>query len=339
MNRIMRISEGYDRVLRDGPRGLLHKAKGRGYPVEYLLSRIRGRRSRLISDWRPLVQEAAPLEYLSSPQYQGFVRERTAEGIWRALLKEYGWVFGQMDERERKTFAPYFLYTELRTIFICLRYLEGDKAQKAGEVLEASLLSGDLKAILQGKYVEAALADLEAWFSRLSPAFGGLAVLYGEKGLREVELRLRNRFLVYCLALPLHAAVRDLFARIVDARNILALYKSLRLGSRDAAVFIDGGTVAVDRLKDLLEEDDIFEVIALIRQASGVTITAPDPTQVEVALYRGITRVLRNEGRDPLGTALLLDYLWRCSLEVMNLTVLIAGKDLEREEVAAELVH
>jgi hypothetical protein len=35
----------------------------------------------------------------------------------------------------------------------------------------------------------------------------------------------------------------------------------------------------------------------------------------------------------------VLEYLWRCSLEITNLSLLFAGKDLEREELAAELVY
>jgi len=80
-------------------------------------------------------------------------------------------------------------------------------------------------------------------------------------------------------------------------------------------------------------------VSGLIRQAAGVKIASPDPTQVEVALYRGITRFLKGAGRDPLDEALILDYLWRCQLEIMNLSVLLATKGLERDEAAAELVR
>ena len=318
--------------------GLLKQGKERGYPVEYLLSRIRGRRSRLIRDWQSLVYDATPLEFLASAQYQGFVRERSAEGMWRALLLEYGWVFRQMEEEIRKVFAPYILYTELRTVFICLRYLQGDRTQKAGEVLGVSLLADGMKNILRDGEASAAVERLERQFRRLSPEFTGLAANYEEKGLREVEQHLTNSFLIAIIRTPLHPVMKVFFSRIIDARNILTLYKSLRLNTKDAARFIPGGTVPIVQLKGLLEKDDIFEVITLIRQASGISVTAPDPTQVEVALYRGITKYLHKEGRDPLGAALILDYLWRCSLEVMNLSLLLAGKDLEREEIAAELV-
>ncbi len=334
-----RQSDDRDAVLTDGPLGLLKRGRERGYPVEYLLSRIRGRRSRLIRDWRFLVYDATPIEFLASAQYQGFVRERSAEGMWRALLREYRWVFGQMEEEVRRIFAPYFLYTELRTVFICLRYLQGDRTQKAGEVLGESLLADSVKNDLRDGETSVAVERLERQFCRLSPEFTGLAVRYEEKGLREVEQHLTNSFLTAIISTPLHPVMKEFFSRIIDARNILSLYKSLRLSAKDPSVFIPGGTVAIEHLKDLLEKDDIFEVITLIRQASGISVAAPDPTQVEVSLYRGITKYLRNEGRDPLGLALILDYLWRCSLEVMNLSLLLAGKDLEREEIAAELVR
>jgi vacuolar-type H+-ATPase subunit C/Vma6 len=335
------IRQGKDReaAFPDGPRGLLKEGKQRGYPLGYLLSRIRGRRSRLIRDWRSLVYDATPMEFLASAQYQGFVRERSAEGMWRALLREYGWVFEQMEEEVRRVFAPYVLYTELRTVFICLRYHHGDRTQKAGDVLGESLLADSVKIILQDGETSVAVEKLERQFCRLSPEFAGLAAKYEEKGLREVEQHLTNSFLLTIIRTPLHPVMKEFFSRIIDARNILSLYKSLRLNVADDAVFIPGGTIPIGQLKELLDKDDIFEVIALIRQASGITVTAPDPTQVEVSLYRGITKYLQKEGRDPLGAALILDYLWRCSLEVMNLSLLLAGRDLEREEIAAELVH
>jgi hypothetical protein len=339
MNRIVRVHRGPDRPKGAVPRWLLKRERTRGYPIEYLLSRIRGRRSRLISDWRPLIYDASPLDYLASAQYHGFVRERTAEGMWRALLLEHGWVHGQMDEATRQMFAPYFLYAELRTVFICLRYLEGDKAQKAGEVLGVSLLSDEVKTTLGTGVVTDVLAELEQMLGALSAGFRGLSAAYEGNGLRGVEQLLTHQYLIFVQELPLHPVMRGFFSRIIDSRNILALYKSLRAGTKEPGRFIAGGTVPIQRLADLAEKEDIFEVTGLIRQAVGVVIASPDPTHVEVALYQGITKFLKGEGKDPLDAALILDYLWRCSLEVMNLSLLLEGKDLEREEAAAELVR
>jgi len=339
MNRKALIGRGADRARAEGPRGLLRKERAQGYPSEYLLSRVRGRRSRLIRDWRPLISEASPLDHLASSQYQGFVRERTPEGMWRALLLEHGWVHGQMEEETRRVFSPYFLYAELRTVFICLRSLQGDKAQKTGEVLGVSLLCDQVKAVLRDGEGAEALAGLEELFRALSPDFAGLAAAYAEKGLREVERVLTHRYLDYVLQLPLHPVMREFFVRVIDSRNILALYKALRTGSAGSGVFHAGGMVPIERLMDLQTKDTILGISGLIRQATGLAIASPDPTLVEMALYRGITRFLKGKGRDPLHAALILEYLWRCQLEVMNLGMLLAGKGLARDEVAAELIR
>jgi len=320
------------------PRDLLQRGRRPGYPAEYLLSRIRGRRSRLIRDWRQILSGMLPAEFLSSPLYQGFVRERTADGLWRSLLQEHGWVFGQMEEALRRTVAPYLLYAELRTILICLRLQVGERTQQIGEALAESLLDDRMQEALDSKDPEDAVAGLEDALVPLSGRFRNLAAVYGDAGLRGLEQQLVHRFLLAMLTLRLHPVLRELFVRIVDARNVLALFKSIRFGAKDPSVFIEGGTVATGRLRELQERADLVAVLGVVRRASGSAITAPEPTQVEVALYRGITRFLRREGRDPLGVAVVLEYLWRCSLEVTNLSVLFAGKDLERDAVAAELV-
>ncbi len=323
---------------RSGPEGLLRHIGREGYPFEYLLSRVRGRRSRLIRDWRTLALEAAPLDYLGSAQYQGFIRDRSAGGLWRSLLKEHGWVYGQLDGRGRTILAPYFLYAELKTIFVCLRFLQGEKEERPGEMLAASLLADDIKEVLAKGAAADSVKDLERALVRWSSRFGGLSALYADKGLRGLEHELARRLIVVVLQSALHPVVQGFFRRIADARNILALFKAVHARSDRTDAYIQGGALAVERLQQLQERADPFAVIGLVREASGIAIADPGPTQVEVALYRGISKYLRAAGRDPLDVALVLEYLWRCSLEVTNLSLLLAGKDLPRETIAAELV-
>ena len=316
--------------LRDEPRT--------GYPVEYLRSRIRGRRSRLIRNWRALLHDPTPAQHLASPTYQGFVRERTLEGMWKALLEEHGWLFGQMDEGLRIRTAPYFLYVELRTLCMYLRYRDAEQDQEADELLDLSLLSRELKRLLRSGPVADVLPALEDILCSLSPAFQGMAERYAEDR-RGAERQLTDAFLAAMLGRPLRPELRSLFQRLIDARNLLALYKAQRFGAREAPAFLPGGTVPLERLRGALERDDPFAVLPLLRHATGTAMDDPDLTRIETALYRSITKQLRREARDPLGPALVLDYLWQCSLEITNLSLLFAGKDLEREEIAAELVY
>src|SRR5574341_990451 len=87
---------------------LLANPEDRGFPVEYLLSRLRGRRATFVRDWRALVHEASPRDVLASARPRGTALYRTPEGIWRDFLREYSWIYGQMNGGVRKVFAPFF---------------------------------------------------------------------------------------------------------------------------------------------------------------------------------------------------------------------------------------
>jgi vacuolar-type H+-ATPase subunit C/Vma6 len=167
----------------------------------------------------------------------------------------------------------------------------------------------------------------------------GLGKSLESGGLRAVEQRLVGTYLSVTIGSDLHQLLKVFFSRIIDARNIMGLYKYLRLGFKVKPEFISGGTISEMRLKDIIKKDDLPGVALLVRECTGIAVERPDPTSIELALYRGMTRWLRKEGRDPFGIAPILDYLWRCSIEAMNLSVLHHTKDLEREAVAAELVQ
>ncbi len=319
---------------------LLESPEDRGYPAEYLLSRIRGRRASLITDWRPLISEAVPLEYLSPSRYGGLATDKTPEGVWRSFVREYRWVYVQMNRTLREAFKPFFLYTELRTLFICLRHLKDKNTGRIDSLLAVSLLSDEIKGVLNtSKDIHSAVAGIERLFLSLSNGFRGLTEIADAEGLRGVEGRLTNTYLVHTLNAKLHPLMRDFFIRIIDSRNIISLYKYLRMNITAPLTFIPGGAIPETRLGEILKKKDLFGIGSLIREISGIKMEIPGATQIENALYRGITKFLKKAGKDPLGIGLILDYLWRCSIEAMNLSLLFYGKDLERDAIAAELVH
>jgi len=318
----------------------LEKPSDRGYPVEYLLSRIKGRRARLIRDWKSLIYGGPLLESLASPQYRRQASIRSPEDVWGNLFKEYRWVYGQMNNEHRQIFQPFFLYSELRTICICLRHMKENKGGPVNNLIEVSMLSEDIKQILTtSSDTTAAVAGLERIFSSLSKEFTGLGELFDAEGLRGIEQRLTNTYLTYSMAAKMHPLMKAFFSRIIDARNIMSLYKCLRLEIATPPVFLPSGSISVAKLQAVLRSGDLFGITSLIREFIGIRIDNPEPTLVEVSLYKGITRYLRKEGKEPFGVGPLLDYLWRCSIEAMNLSMLFQGKDLEREAVIAELVQ
>jgi len=319
---------------------LLEYPEDRGYPTDYLLSRIKGRRGQLIRDWRSLVYDAAPLESLSSLRYRGLITVKSPDAVWKYLVQEYRWVYVQMNGTLRRIFYPFFLYTELRTIFICLRHLKEKSSWRTDELLAASLLSEEIKTVLATSAdISTAIAGIERIFRTVSPDFGGLTGLLDEEGLRGVEQQMTNTYLVHTMGTDLNPLIRDLFSRIIDSRNVMSLFKYQRLNSNRAPVFIPGGSIAVARFKEIIKKDDIFAVTILIRELTGIKVDTPSPTLIEISLYKGITQFLRKRGKHPFGAEPIMDYLWRCSIEAMNLGVLFYGKDLERDIVTAELVH
>jgi len=319
---------------------LLRNPADHGYPVEYLLSRIKGRRSRLIRDWRPLLFDPGQFESQPSLKTGGFQKDRSSDAVWRNLMGEYQWVHGQMNQELRDIFSPYFLYTELRTIFICFRRLGDKKAGVVEELLDKSLLSDEIKKILMlSADLQSAVSGIERRFSDFSPRFQGLGKALESGGLRSVEQRLLETYFAVTIGSRLHRLMRAFFVRLIDGRNILSLYKYLRLEFKTRPFFIPGGGISEMTLRDAMQKGELLAVVPLVRECTGITVERPDATSIEVALYRGMTRWLRKEGRDPFGVAPILDYLWQCSIEAMNLSVLYHTRDLEREAVAAELVQ
>jgi hypothetical protein len=319
--------------------GLLQNPADQGYPIEYLLSRIKGRRSGLIRDWKRLIYDAALFESAPSPKTSVLMKAKTPDGVWGNLIREYRWVYGQMNRQLREIFGPFFLYSELRTLFICLRRLEDRKAGVLDELLNRSLLSDEMKQVLfLSSDLKAAVSGIERLFAASFKKTAGLTAVLEAEGLRGVEQRLVEWYLAVTAGSSLHPFMKLFFSRLIDARNSLSLYKYLRLELKAMPPVIPGGLVPEARLLGIAKKGDLVEVGKLIEELSGVPVERPDPTLVELALYRGMTKWLKKAGREPFGVAPILDYLWRCSIEAMNLSVLYHGKDLEREAVTAELV-
>jgi hypothetical protein len=319
---------------------LLKNPADPGYPVDYLLSRIKGRRSRLTRDWRPLLFGPTPQEAQLSSASDSARKSRTSDSAWRDLMKEHQWVYSRMSMRLRSIFAPYFLYAELGTICICLRHLANGRPIAISELLDRSLLSDDVaEALTSGTDLPATVREVERLFSGQFRGSAGLEEALEAGGLRRVEQRLVEAFLGATIGSGLHPIMRAFFSRIIDARNIMALYKYLRFELKSRPSFIPGGGLPEKGLNEIAARDDLPALAALVREFTGSIVERPDPTSIEIALYRGMTRWLRKEGREPFGVAPLLEYLWRCSIEAMNMSVLYHTKDLEREAVTAELVQ
>lgn len=318
---------------------LLQKIEDRGYPTDYLLSRIRGRRVAMITDWKPLIFGTTPLESLLSSRYRDFMSDVSSESEWRHLLREFRWVYLQMNRTLRDIFWPFFLYSELRTVFLCIRYRAANEKTKIERILTYSLLSKSFKKILiRSEDIYSTIEGVENSFLPLSLKFEGIKEIFVKDGLKGVEQRLTNSYLEYTVSLKLHHVIKIFFVRIIDSRNIITLYKYLRWNVEGEPYFIKGGSISVPKLREIMHKEDIFGVLSIIHKLTGIAVQEPDATSVETSLYRGMTHFLRRVGKELSGEGLIMDYLWRCSIEAMNLGILYHGRDIDRETINMELI-
>jgi vacuolar-type H+-ATPase subunit C/Vma6 len=286
------------------------------------------------------MDSASPLEHLPEGHFQRTLGERTPEAVWRTLLSEYGWVYHQMNRQLRETFSPFFLYAELRTMIICIRYLRELKRDTVRQMLMVSLLSDDIKKMLSESDDEfSVVQEIEKTFFLFSERFKGIAEIMRTEGLKGFEQNLVERYLSVIVGIGTDPLLRAFFRRLIDARNMLALAKLLRLGTTADHSFIPDGTVSAERFDDILAGRNTQAADKLLGELTGEMISAVDLKGIEARLYRRISRWLKRESREVPGIGPALAYLWKCSIEAINLSILFYGQELGRDTVAAELVR
>ncbi|WP_298269084.1 hypothetical protein [Geobacter sp.] len=316
---------------------LLQPMEGRGYPADYLLARLKGRRGYLVADWEGVLAAAEPLAAIPPSPYRPPLVDATDEGVWAGLLREYGWVRRQMDEGLRRLFAPVFGCAELRTLVLALRAVEGGEKERAERLLAHSLLPRRLLHRLRGSAdLAAAVAAVAeetpgaaAWRRRLGEAFR-------RRGVAGVEETLTDRHLAEG-ATARHPEIGVFFAYLVDGRNIVALHKHLRWRIAFPLPLVAGGRLRPDLFRNAAAAGDPAAVFPLVARLTGRE-AGPEAGSVEHLLLTGLTRKLRRRGRES-EVAQVLDYLWRCAVEARNLSLLIHGGAQERAALRTEVVR
>jgi hypothetical protein len=317
----------------------LKKTGEREYPAEYLLSRIRARRALLIEDWKDLLL-SDPLSQYVPARYGEITGRDYPEAVWRFLLNELGWVYIRMNSELRRIFNPFFLYAELRTIFTCLRYARGGKRKEIERLLLTSLLSKGVRKILEsGASMSSTIEGIEDRLISISDRFKGLGDVFNEKGLIGAEQFITIAYLENTVCSGLHPVVKGFFVTVIDARNILSLFRHIRMDGKVAPQFVFGGRISRALFAGIESKRDVAGLERLVMKLTRFSVEGLDIANVENSLYRVTTRFLRRAGRDALGAGVILDYIWRSFIEARNLSILFYGNGIERNVLAEELVQ
>lgn len=319
---------------------LLHSPEGSGYPTEYLIARIMGRRAYLIKDWHDILMSPDRHESFLPDYYRELIAKFSREGVWNRMLKEFKWVYVQMNVTLKNVFLPFFIYAEVKTIILCLRYKTGTAHRADVEaLLSYSLLSGKVKELLI-KEAELAviIAELEKKFLSFPANAKRMQETFSEEGLKGVEEYLSNRVIEDIIRSKLHPVIKHFFVFLIDIKNIVTLYKQVRWEIKTVPVFLERGNIDCASLKRISVSGDISGILRLIYQITGTRIKDPHVSEIQNALYKGMTRHIKLLARDNPDIGLILDYLWKTYMEARNLSILMYGKDIETKDIKKELV-
>ena len=165
----------------------------------------------------------------------------------------------------------------------------------------------------------------------------GFARAYREGGLAAFEERLANFYLEQTAHARLHPVLAEFFGRLIDVKNLVILAKHRRWRIAAPPSFIGGGKLRAAHLLDAARAPESTGAARLLRRVTGTEVD-PAAGNVESLLLAAIGRMMRRRGREPEGTGLILDYLWRCAMQARNLSLLVHGPEIDRELLGGELV-
>jgi hypothetical protein len=248
-----------------------------------------------------------------------------------------GWIYQRLNTRLRKQLEPVLDLLAMRNLILTLRYSLAGEPPPA-TVLSNSLLAEPLKRLTTAtEEAETTVAQLEAILDKDYPFITGLATTYRNQGPGGVEQQLTGGILQHGLTRAGSKILKRTLRYLIDMRNCLMIHKLWRWQVGQAPPLIAGGLVAATSLQRIWATHDSERLSRLTSRLAGEPLISTETIGMEQSLLNGLTRLLRRAGRDPLGLAVVIEYLWRAQLAVHNQDLRQALAP-DREELLAEVL-
>jgi vacuolar-type H+-ATPase subunit C/Vma6 len=305
---------------------ILKPSRQSEYPTDFLIAHLKGRKGRLQIDWNSFAAAEDPAAWVHPPWLAPFLRLRQADGPWLFLVDEYSWVRRRMNSRLRRVFFPVFLYFELPNLLSMLRCKAyGNRMDRIDTLCSRSLLDPSVFRLFRTRpSVEEILQQLEQRLSTISGRFSTLRQPYAQGGFQALDHALFAAFFAYCRSLPLPGVVTGFIRGLVDATNLLGLYKAGQWGGGAAPALIPGGTIPERVLHQALEKNTV-EVILKRAGVADRSLAVRSGVAMESALYVQLRKVLRRNMHDPAGYGYVLFHLWGLYLFARRYSLFLSG--------------
>lgn len=259
--------------------GLLRQLTESGYPADFLLSRVRGKRQQFATAGSDSLED---------------------------LQRDWLWIYKAMNPCFRERFAPIFLLAELRALQMMLRAVVANDRSRLAVLCRDSLLNDKLiKGVLLCREPLSLLTLCQQWFGRWLPAGMTLENLFGQGGHRRVEEEMANAVLRTLSARRYRKDVADYVSDQIDMRNQLTVARYRRWQLKDPPLLSGGGEVS--RLLRAAKGAKARE--RLLQRYAGYS--GRDVALLESVLDSRLSRRLEVAAREPLADGVVVDYLWR----------------------------
>ncbi|MDT8443659.1 MAG: hypothetical protein RQ722_05165 [Desulfuromonadales bacterium] len=247
------------------------------------------------------------------------------------------WVYRRLNSRLRKRLEPFLDLLAMRSLVLALRYALAGETPPA-VVLGHCLLDEPLKRLVtMTAEPETIIEKLEEALGKDYPFAAGLVAAYRNQGPGGVEQQLADGMLQHGLARAESDILKATLRYLIDMRNCLMIHKLWRWQVRQAPPLTAGGRFATSGLQRIWATQDRDRLARLTTRLCGTPLTSADVVGMEQSLLKGLTRFLRRVGRDPLGLAVVIEYLWLAQLAVHN-QILRQALSADRDELLEEVL-
>jgi hypothetical protein len=245
------------------------------------------------------------------------------------------WVYRRLNRRLRKRLGPFLDLLAMRNLVLALRYLLAEQDLPVS-LRQNTLLAKPLQELIMAPDAETTIVRLESALVKDYPFVDGLAITWRSHGPGGVEQQLASGILQHGLNRSDKGIVGRTLRYLVDMRNCLVIKKYWRWQVNQAPQLTAGGSISVERLTRVWAIRDEDRLATLVTKLGGLPTRNLEAINLEQSLINGLTRLLREAGRDPLGVAVVIEYLWKTQLAAHNRllrNILADGRQELLEEV------
>ena len=245
------------------------------------------------------------------------------------------WVYRRLNRRLRKRLGPFLDLLAMRNLVLALRYLLAEQDLPVS-LRQNTLLAKPLQELIMAPDAETTIVRLESALVKDYPFVDGLAITWRSHGPGGVEQQLASGILQHGLNRSDKGIVSRTLSYLVDMRNCLVIKKYWRWQVNQAPQLTAGGSISVERLTRIWAARDEDRLATLVTKLGGLPTRNLEAINLEQSLINGLTRLLREAGRDPLGVAVVIEYLWKTQLAAHNRllrNILADGRQELLEEV------